>query len=507
MTTRSLVIATAALLPLGAAAPVGAAAKGHHALVTGFDDETAYRNDDPAQRQAAFTHTRAARASRVRFFVNWASVAPHRPPSAGAARSPSWSGYQWQRTDRVVREVHDAGLTAFPTFAGAPAWAEGANRPRVSTLFPAGSWRPSARAFGEFATAMARRYSGSYPDPLRPGHELPRIRYWQGWNEPNLNGAITPQYSRSGHHYVATAPFIYKALLNAFYSGVKSVHSSNFVVSGGLAPYGDYNRDPIRTPPARFARYMLCVRGRTHPKPARHCRGGPAKFDALAAHPYPFDYPLRPAINPDDIVMPDFWKLSRPLRVAERAGYVRPRKHKQLWATEFSYDSSPPDPGGLPTQTQARWLEGSLYELWHQGVSDATWWQLRDSAKGIGYRYTLQSGIFYRGATVGQDKPKPSYTAFRFPFTAYSSHGVAQLWGLAPAGGRVSIQRLGCHGWSTIRRLTAGHNRVFFGRARLAGGTAVRARYGKQASLGWNVGTDGIKFHRKMHPVGRCKGR
>src|SRR5205085_10368277 len=106
------------------------------------------------------------------------------------------------------REVTAHGLTVvFPVAsADGPAWADGAHRPR--DVVP-GTWRPSAEAFGAFAKAVARRYSGSFD----PGTGvLPRVRYYQAWGEPNLSHHLMPQWIRVRHHWVAESPIIYRRL-------------------------------------------------------------------------------------------------------------------------------------------------------------------------------------------------------------------------------------------------------------------------------------------------------
>ena len=210
-------------------------------------------------------------------------------------------------------------------------------------------------------------------------------------------------------------------------------------------------------------------------------------LDALAHHPYPFGSPRRHALNIDDVVIPDFARLSRPLAVAVRAGNVLPRGSKQLWATEISWDTRPPDPGGIPAHKQARYLEGALNVLWKEGVDVVTWYLLRDEARGRGYLYTLQSGIFLRGATVARDRRKPSFEGFRFPFTAYRTGARAELWGLAPGPGPVTIQIRRGRAWRHLVTLRAGSNRVFLGHRRVAAGTLLRARWKGQASLSWKV--------------------
>ena len=50
-----------------------------------------------------------------------------------------------------------------------------------------------------------------------PGAFLPRVRYWQPWNEPNLSYYLAPQWTRAGGRWVAASPVIYRGLLNAVY--------------------------------------------------------------------------------------------------------------------------------------------------------------------------------------------------------------------------------------------------------------------------------------------------
>jgi hypothetical protein len=241
--------------------------------------------------------------------------------------------------------------------------------------------------------------------------------------------------------------------------------------------------------PAYFVRAFLCVRGRRHPRPIRHCSHGVVRFDVLAHHPYPIGPPRRVAPNVDDVVVPDLGKLTRPLAVAVRGRKVRPRKHKQIWVTEISWDTNPPDPGGIPIRQQAQYLEGAFYTLWRQGVNVVTWFLMRDQARGPGFDFTLQSGVYFRGATVAADRRKPfSFTAFHFPFTAYRKRGVAQIWGLAPHPGRVVIERFRGGGWRRLVGLRARSDRLFFKPRRVRSGTLLRARQGGEVSLPWRVG-------------------
>ncbi len=46
---------------------------------------------------------------------------------------------------------------------------------------------PDPAMFADFAEAAAKRYSGDLP-------ALPRVRFWQAWNEPNLFLFFMPQF-------------------------------------------------------------------------------------------------------------------------------------------------------------------------------------------------------------------------------------------------------------------------------------------------------------------------
>ncbi|MBI5103922.1 MAG: hypothetical protein HZB46_02835 [Solirubrobacterales bacterium] len=480
-----------AVLALAAAglAAAPAAQAGPPAMRLGVSD-TATIQKDPTQRPAALANLVAARGTTLRIMQRWREIARQAPPDAATARDPGWAGYSWSSLDALVRDTLAAGVVPVVTILDAPSWAEGEGRPAVSPAAPAGTWRPRPEAFGAFMAAAATRYSGRYPDPANLGAVLPRVRFWQLWNEPNLPNFISPQWRQTGpRKFAPESPGIFKALLNAGYDGVKGVQPDATVIMAGTAPYGEPWPGGTRMPAARFVRELLCVDGRARPK-ARNCRKDPAKFDVLAHHPYPIGPPGRHAINPDDVVIPDFAKLTKPLAVAVKAGNVFPRKRKPVWATEISWDSNPPDPGGIEITQQARYLAGAIYVLWRQGVSAMIWWNLRDAPRGRGYQYDLQSGLYLRGSTPQQDTPKPAVTAFRFPFVAYRAysnfrgHGAAKLWGMAPrASRRVKIQRFSGGRWRAIKTVTADARHVFELRVAAGRGARLRAVQDGEASI------------------------
>ena len=151
-----------------------------------------------------------------------------------------------------------------------------------------------------------------------------------------------------------------------------------------------------------------------------------------------------------------------------------PKGPKPLWITEISWESAP-DPNGLSLADQARYLEGAIDVLYHEGASMFIWFDLRDKPVNKPQDTNLQCGVYLRGATPAQDVPKPSLTAFEFPFTAYRNGGFARLWGLAPNAGPVTIQEQQGTSWVTVRTLTAASTRIFNGTLLVGPRTNLRA--------------------------------
>lgn len=443
------------------------------ALTLGFFDDV-YLSGDRWERAAWYDRSIGVGARIVRIGVSWAAVSPNAPAPGSDLSDPANPAYNWAAADGAIRDATVRGLRILVTLGSAPGWAEGTGRPRNAAP---GTWKPNPTYFGEFARAAARRYSGAFTDPTGGG-ALPRVRYWQAWNEPNLSALLTPQWVRSGRSYAPASPALYRQLLNALFRAVKGVQADNFVVSAGTAPYGDPQPGGRRIMPVRFMRELFCLRG------ARLTRSrcpDPARLDAISHHPYAIEGPLRHALNADDASIPDVGRITRVLRAAEHRKTVLPRGGKRIWVTEVSWDSSPPDPDGVPAQRQARWLEEAFYVLWLQRVDTITWFQVRDQAPVPSYAATNQSGVFLRNGDA-----KPAATAFRFPFVTERSRGATvRAWGLAPGAGPVVIERkLGAR-WVVERRLRAGASRVFTSALRLPRGGTLRARVAGDVSLVW----------------------
>jgi hypothetical protein len=354
-----------------------------------------------------------------------------------------------------VRAAEQRGLEVLFTLYGAPDWAEGSNRP--SGINP-GAWRPDPGEYGAFASALARRYSGSFT-PATGLLPLPRVRYFEAWNEPNLDFFLAPQWVGDR----AEAPAIYRALLNSFYDGVKGVDAGNVVVSAGTTSFGDPPGGD-RSRPVSFLRELFCLEGREELQPRPGC--AQAKMDVLAHHPISTQNPpTYSAISPDDAAMSDFDRLTRVLRAAESAGVVRPGGKRPVWTTEFWWHDA------VPPATQARYVEQALYELWKQRVKVAIHYFIRDSDP-------------YQGLFFSDGRKKPGFQAFRFPFVTERVSGKrVRAWGRSPKAGKVKIQGKKGGKWRTLERIRVRKDEVFMTRVR--GSKQMRAQIGSEKSLVW----------------------
>ena len=417
---------------------------------------------------AALAQVRRAGATFARLKLDWPAVAPGgaTKPSAFDARDPGDPSYSWSSIDDPVRRTVAKGLTPIIYIESAPRWAQEGRSMRPID----GPTKPSPAALADFTTALAKRYSGDY-------RGLPRVRYWQVWNEPNLSVFLMPQVDGTD---VVSASW-YRGMVNAAAEALHAVHRDNVVIAGALAPFGgivrgpDTDRHQERIAPLRFMREMLCMSKGVRPKPT--C-DQTSQFDVWSHHPYTNGSPTHSAVNPDDVSLGDLDEMRRLLRAARQAGRIESRGDVSFWVTEFSYDSQPGDPRGLPPALHARWVSEALYRMWSDGVTLVTWFLLRDQP--------FPSAFFQSGLYTIDGKPKPALRAFRFPFVVFAQPGgKLAYWGRTPPGLRkvVLVEQKQGGRWRTAARLRTDRHGIFSGaissaakngflRVRIVGGEA-----------------------------------
>jgi hypothetical protein len=448
-----------------AAAPASAA----RPLALGLFDPR-YGVADPDAERFLFDSTAAAGAQIAKIGVAWRAVVTSAPANPADPADPA---YDFDYVDRAVRDAAARGLEPMLMAWSAPDFAEGPGRPADAAV---GAWKPSPGAFADFGRALATRYSGGF---ATAAGGLPRVRYFQAWNEPNLHHHLAPQYE--GETPVSAST--YRELLNAFHDSVKAVSADNVVVTAGTGPYGD-EPPSGRTRPLRFWRRLLCLDADSKATacPAR------ARFDVLAHHPIsPNASPARPPSSRDDLTAANFGSLRKLLRAAEAQGTTATAGRHPLWATELWWETSPPDAAqGVRPRVQARRIARAFSLLWRQGASAAIYFTVRDDPYvPAEYLDIASSGLFYLSGD-----PKPAATAFRFPFvTSPAGKRTLIAWTRAPAGGklRIKVRRRG-H-WRTVRERRVDAGEVFEVRLAADVGRRLRAQVGGERSLVWRRGS------------------
>lgn len=463
------ILAGIILVMVGAAAwPPAAQSR----FLKGFD-EPLYKSGDATIRNHWYDESRRAAADIARVDVAWRQITTGRPEQPTDPADPA---YDFSSIDRAVGAAGVRGMRALLTVYSAPDFAEAKNRPdNPDELHPRGTFRPDPKEYGKFAQAVARRYSGDFaPSPLEP--PLPKVGYFEAWNEPNISLFLNPQWNGKKNQAVPN----YRRLLNKFYKGVKRGSPSAKVISAGLAPFGDDPPNDIRTRPLRFMREFLCLKPKRKLTPDK-CKN-PPKFDMLAHHPINiYGGPRKSGSNPDDInAADDMRRVKKTLRFAERKRTIRGGRHG-IWATELWWETEPPDPvNGYPLGKQARWMEEAMYLVWKHSGSAAIFLQTVDSPlkeDGGG----LQSGIFFNDGSE-----KPSFRAFRFPFvTERRSKKKILAWTVPPASGKLSIQQKKNGGWKTRKRVKAKVGRPVKTKLKLRGRSRLRAEIDGERSLSW----------------------
>ncbi len=162
-----------------------------------------------------------------------------------------------------------------------------------------------------------------------------------------------------------------------------------------------------------------------------------------------------------------------------------PRGPKRLWATEISWDSSPPDPQGVPIAEHARWLEQALYVLWSQGVDTrplaadrrrAAESELCRDLSGRPLLPERQREAGRAGVSVSRSSPIVSIAATCRP-------------GAAPPGRRARDRGPPRRRWEVVRKVHVRTHQVFVATLALRGRAILRARVGAQISLTWTQGS------------------
>jgi hypothetical protein len=236
-----------------------------------------------------FTGLQKAREMNVtwlRVNLTWRNAMSSK--QANSKKTPSEIQYDWVPWDDVVNRAANEGIKVELTLTGpAPRWATGKKRKN-------GLYKPSAGKFGAFARAAAQHFDG-------------RVTRYTIWNEPNLIRWLQP---------IQQSPRLYRNLYSSAYRGIKGVNSSNQVLIGETAPYGNRDSGGLRTiAPLKFLRGVTRVNSRYKGR-----RGSGLKTDGYAHHPYDFKHkPTYKYPGKDNVTLATLGRLTKALSKLRKA--------------------------------------------------------------------------------------------------------------------------------------------------------------------------------------------
>ncbi len=168
------------------------------------------RQEGALEAQITLMRELGVRLFRVEF--PWRALAPERPGGmcydAVAARDPAWPGYRWERVDRLVWLMRQAGIWLVPQVVFAPEWSTGvrATKSGGATVPPG-----APEHVADFLTALVQRYRG-------------QIQYWELWNEPD-----------HPHFWSGTLRQYVELVLQPGATAIRAVAAGCHVLLGGLA--------------------------------------------------------------------------------------------------------------------------------------------------------------------------------------------------------------------------------------------------------------------------------
>jgi len=214
-------------------------------------------------------------------------------------------GYDWFRTDGIVKLAQARGLKLLVRLDHQPQWAQADPSAYIPNGPPA-----NLQDFGDFCSALATRYAG-------------RIAAYEVWNEPNLArewGGQPPD------------PAGYVALLKVCYLAIKHADPRAIVISAGLAPTGT-DDSAIAMPDDKFFQGMYAA-------------GGASYFDALGVHaPGYMNPPERsPSDTEADPNLQVRWITFRHVEDIRALMVANGDADKQIAITEMGWTSEPTDP-------------------------------------------------------------------------------------------------------------------------------------------------------------------
>jgi hypothetical protein len=407
----------------------------------------------------------------LRVSIHWSAIAPYKRPAGFRATNPAaYPAGSWSVYDEIVNEAKIDGIALdFSLSSPAPPWAAGPGQPAPGGF---GGWKPSAAAFKQFAQAVGTRYSGTYNPtqnksiPGDPG-DLPRVSFWELWNEPNFGADLAPQAIKGST--VLSAPWMYRTLVDAGWSGLQSTgHGRDPILIGNLDARGQSARPGNGAPqglpgnfgaakPLQFVRALYCLsssykqlRGGaaaavgcpTSAAGSRQFRAAhPGLFQAtgFATHPYPVNLPPTKASSTD----PDYTEFSELPRfggILDRIQRIYGSGRRfPVYNNEYGYITNPPNRSLTPLNPNGQFVSPATAASY---INSAEYLSYRNPRIASTMQYLLidpnprkapEYGGFASGLSFYGGTHKPAYDAYRLPlflpFTTATRGQSLEVWG------------------------------------------------------------------------------
>jgi hypothetical protein len=421
-------LALAILLSL-ALIPAGRAAASASQLTIVQDDKEIVSSTS-AHRALRLDELKALGIDVVKLRIDWRGVAP----SPGSKKKPAgFSGEDstkyptgiWTNYDAALRAIAQRGLRPYVLLGGAsPDWAGGkAGR----------GGRPDPAEFKRFVQAVGSRYSGTFsPSATDPLNALPRVDIWSVWNEPDLKGWITPQYSNGR----PASPRIYRKLVYAAHDALAaSGHGGDEQLIGELLPFARSGHTDNKIRPLEFLRELACVDRsyKAYKGTAAKDRGctdfKPLPGTGIAHHPYTLSGgPDVGNSNHDDVSIGELGRMVSALDTLSSRHRLESSR-MPIWISEFGFQTNPPDQYAADIKKVPAFLGQSEWLAYRNPrVAAYSQYPLVDDS--------LKAGSFQSGIRASDGKKKKGvYDAFRLPlFVQRRSDKVVEVFGGVRAG-------------------------------------------------------------------------
>lgn len=380
----------------------------------------------------------------IRLDIPWHLVAPDsasrtEPSGFDPANPADYAAASWAQYDAVIRDAKADGIRVNVLIdGGAPLWAAGTDNPAGAGT----NWKPSAVGYGQFVKAVGTRYSGSYTPP-GASSPLPRVNFWELWNEGNWAPALAPQVP-SANSSTYTAAMLDRGLIDNGWAGLQQTgHGSDTVIYGSLSPDQSSTVVPYSgtsaSPPIAFLRTLYCVNSSYRPlqgsaATAVGCPGSTAGFaaqhpalfsGAVGVHPYGYGNPPTKAEfpNANSVEFAEIPQLQRALsRMLSAYGSHR---SLSIYNTEYGYEPRPPQTSKLFVTPAT----AAAYINWAEYLS------YKNSRLASYDQYELYDGHdwFTTGLINRSNKLLPGFYAYRMPIwlpvTSTKRGRALEVWG------------------------------------------------------------------------------